>query len=167
MKNALTNFISVTILILSSVSGFSERVFISGDEIASLEKSGRLIKTGLDSWKTRGGLVIKGRDPAGITRLEHIMRHSVNIEKRKKHGVFSIGKPEIIDLMDRTWTEIKSGRINGNSRGGRTAYTYRTGAVVGYMGGRAGKGGGRQNLKSVRIVIKDGTPEVVTFFPIK
>ncbi|MCU0847441.1 MAG: hypothetical protein MUD12_06095 [Spirochaetes bacterium] len=167
MKNVILTLISITMLFFSAAAGFTGQVFISGDEIASLEKSGRLIKTGGDSWKTRGGLVIKGRDPKGITRLEHIMRHSVNIEKRKKHGVFSIGKPEIIDLMDRTWSEIKSGGINGSSRGGRTAYTYKTGKIIGYMGGRAGKGGGRQTLKSVRIVVKDGTPEVVTFFPVK
>jgi hypothetical protein len=139
---------------------------ITRSEISGLEKSGHLVQTGNNAWKTRGGVILKGKDPSGLTRLEHVMKHTEDAPRRPKHGVFDLGKAEVIELMDEVWSKIKSGELKGGGeRGGKTVYTYRTGRPIGYLGGREGKRKGNPKLKSVRMVIKNGTSEVVTFFP--
>ncbi len=139
--------------------------FITKSEIAALEKSGHLVPQGPDSWKTRGGVVLKGRDPDGRNRLEHVMRHTRDIPSRPRHSVFSVSKAQVIELMDEAWAKIKSGSLKAEERGGRSAYVYRAGRDIGYAGGRDGAQRGRRPLKAVKIVVKTGTPEVVTFFP--
>ena len=135
------------------------------NEIKSLEKSGHLIPAGKDTWKTPKGLILKGRDPKGQTRLEHIMRHTRDMPRRKKHGVFSVSRAEVINLMDQTWLAVKSGRLRGKARGGNVAYTYRLRKEVGYLGGQEGARKGHPKLNAVRMVLREGTSEVITFFP--
>jgi hypothetical protein len=137
---------------------------ISKDEIASLEKSGHLASVGKNSWKTRGGLFLKGKDPDGKTRLEHIMRHSSDSPSRPKHGVFSISKAEIIELLDETWSKTAGDLKNGPERGGKTVFTYDTGRDIGYLGGREGMNKNHPKLRSVRLVVNN-KKEVITFFP--
>lgn len=142
------------------------RVAINGQEIQALERSGHIIPAGVDSWKTRAGLIIAGRDPDGRTRLEHIMRHAADSPGRPKHGVFSLSKAGVIELMDEAWGLIKSGKAGARERGGKVAYTVRFGKAVGYCGGREGRSRGYPKLSAARLVINKGTSRVVTFFPI-
>ncbi len=160
-----TGILYLIILILSFTHASGKSAYITRQEISVLEKSGHLIPTGKDGWKTRGGLAIRGRDPKGITRLEHIMRHTADIPKRKTHGVFTLSKEKIMELLDETWQKIRSGELRGQERGGRVAYTYKTGKEIGYLGGRQGKERGHPKIYSVRIVLVKSTPEVITFFP--
>ncbi len=159
----LTLFLITGLLI--PLTSFGRQHTISRQEVEALVKSGHLVQAGVDTWRTKGGLLIKGKDPKGLTRLEHIMRHSIDMPNRPKHGVFSIEKTGIIDLMDRTYNEIKKGSLKASKRGGNAAYTFRTGNDIGYLGGKEGQRKGHPKLRSVRMVLKDGTPEVVTFFP--
>ena len=142
-----------------------ERTIAAG-EIKALEKSGIISRVDADTWRTRGGLLFRGRDPKGITRLEHVMRHSVDNPKRKKHGVFSLDHGKIIALMDRLWKKIESKSVTGEERGGRIAYTWNSGNVIGYLGGKKGREKGFPKLRSLRLVLKSGTSEVVTCFPL-
>ena len=138
--------------------------YITKEEIASLEKSGHITPLGKNSWKTRGGLFLKGKDPDGKNRLEHIMRHSTDSPSRPKHGVFSLTKAEIIDLLDETWSQTAGNPKRGPERGGKTVFTYDTGRDIGYLGGREGLNKKYPKLKSVRLVINN-KKEVITFFP--
>ncbi len=147
-----------------SISGAREN-FITGSEIKELENSGVIISIGKNQWKTRGGLIIKGKDPENLTRLEHIMKHARDMDGRAKHGVFSISKTEIIKLMDTLWAKIRSGAIKGNARGGKVEYTWNTGKTIGYLGGREGRDKKHPPLTSVRMVLNEKTPQVITFFP--
>jgi hypothetical protein len=142
------------------------RVAINGQEIQALERSGHIIPAGPDSWKTGAGLIIAGRDPDGRTRLEHIMRHAADSPGRPKHGVFSLTKAGVIELMDEAWRLVNSGKAEARERGGKVAYTVRFGKAVGYLGGREGRSRGYPKLSAVRLVIYKGMPRVVTFFPI-
>ncbi|HPL15182.1 MAG TPA: hypothetical protein PL180_00700 [Spirochaetota bacterium] len=139
--------------------------FISIREIRDLEQKGLLVPAGKDAWKTKSGLLIAGRDPDGRTRLDHIMRHASDIPGRPKHGVFSVTKAGVIDLMDEAWKKIKAGAVPEKERGGKIAYTVGMGRPIGYLGGRKGRERGNPKLASVRMVIKKGTTAVVTFFP--
>jgi hypothetical protein len=139
-------------------------LYITKDEIASLEKSGHITALGKNSWKTRGGLFLKGKDPDGKNRLEHIMRHVSDSPSRPKHGVFSISKAEIIELLDETWNKTAGNSSKGPERGGKTVFTYDTGRDVGYLGGKEGLNKKHPKLKSVRLVVNN-KKEVITFFP--
>ena len=154
----------LAIIILSFMQASGKGVSITRQEIGALEKSGHLVPVE-DGWRTKGGLIIKGRDPRGITRLEHIMRHASDIPKRKKHGVFTISKEKIIELMDEMWQKIQAGELHGKERGGRVAYTYHAKRELGYLGGKEGRQKGHPKIESARIVVSKSTHEVITFFP--
>jgi hypothetical protein len=139
--------------------------YISAAEIQALEASGHLTPEGKDAWKTRGGLVIAGRDPDGRTRLAHIMRHAKDSPARPKHGVFSLPGAGVIDLMDEAWKKVKAGAVESRERGGKVAYTIRFDRQVGYLGGKEGRTRGYPKLLAVLLVVKKGTARVITFFP--
>jgi hypothetical protein len=161
----IVGILSLVIVFLCAIL-CARSAHITKSEISGLEKSGHLVQAGSNAWKTRGGVILKGKDPSGLTRLEHVMKHTEDAPRRPKHGVFELSKTEVIDLMDEVWSKIKSGELKGGGeRGGKTVYTYRAGRPIGYLGGREGKRKGYPKLKSVRMVLKNGTSEVVTFFP--
>ena len=143
----------------------NKRAYISNQEADALVKSGHLIPSG-SSWKTRGGMILAGRGSGKKSRLDHIMRHTVDIPGRARHGVFSLSKAAVIELLDESWGKVRAGSIPGRERGGKIAYTIRFGKDIGYMGGKEGKNRGNPKLRSIRLVIKKGTAEVVTFFPL-
>ena len=157
--------ISLLAIIIIPLSLLGKGNYISGKDIRDLEASGHLTSTGKQEWKTKGGLVIRGKDPDGLSRLEHIMRHTRNLEDRKIHGVFTISRAEVIELMDLVWTRARSGSLKGNSRGGNIAYTYTSGKSIGYMGGREGKSKNHPRLTGVRLVVREKSSQVITFFP--
>ena len=164
----ITKIFLITLLALPFLSGVTYgKKFITRKEIRSLERSGHLFYLGRYTWRTRGGLIIKGKDKKKLSRLEHIMRHSKDIKQRKKHGVFFVNKNHIIELMDKTWKKIKSGVLKGKEGRGIIAYTYNTGLIVGYLGGKIGEKKNHPVLKSVRLVLIKNTPNVITFSPIK
>jgi hypothetical protein len=159
-------FILITIIAVSATltdarSRAKSGSYITIDEISALENSGHISSIGKNSWKTRGGLLLKGKDPDGNTRLEHIMKHASDSPSRPRHGVFSISKAEIIELLDETWKNTAGSQ---NSRGGKTAFTYDTGREIGYLGGREGSKNKHPGLRSVRLVVANNK-EVITFFP--
>ncbi|MBP7735060.1 MAG: hypothetical protein KA369_03730 [Spirochaetes bacterium] len=172
MKNAIRLLI-VFVCAAAMLSGNLEArrisrdnaVYITALEIKDLERKGLLIPAGRDAWKTRSGLLIAGRDPEGRTRLEHIMRHGADSPGRPRHGVFSLTKAGIIELLDEAWNRIRAGGITSKEGGAKAAYTVKMGRSIGYLGGRMGRERGNPRLESVRLVVKKDKGAVITFFP--
>ncbi|MEM0896177.1 MAG: hypothetical protein AAGJ79_04760 [Verrucomicrobiota bacterium] len=130
------------------------------------EKPFKLRPAGHDTWTSPGGLVFKGRDPRGLTRLEHIMRHAKDIPDRQgSHGVFDGDAKTIFMLLDEAWAVARRRGIRPKVESDRVAYTIPMGRRVGYLGGEAGARENHPPLRSVFMVFHRGTREVITAFP--
>lgn len=143
----------------------------SPDQIKELSsapkpKPFKLKPTGKDTWTSPGGLVFKGRDPKGLTRLEHVMLHAKdNPDRIGSHGVFDGDAKAIFMLLDEAWELTQTKGIRPKVESGRVAYTIPMNRRIGYLGGRAGKSKNHPPLQNVFIVMNRGTREVITAFP--
>lgn len=121
---------------------------------------------GKDSWISPAGLVYRGRDPDGLTRKEHVLRHAHDIPDRDgPHGVFDGGEEVAFAWIDAAWKKIEADKIRPESENGRDAYTVNMGQRIGFLGGQTGSRKGRPELRKVFIVVRQGTREIVTAFP--
>ncbi|MEM9478552.1 MAG: hypothetical protein AAGA58_02700 [Verrucomicrobiota bacterium] len=126
----------------------------------------KLKPTGIDTWTSPAGLVFKGRDPRGLTRLEHIMRHAKDYPDRNgSHGVFDGDAKTIFMLLDEAWNVAQRKGVRPKVEDDRVAYSIPMSRRVGYLGGQTGKKKGHPPLHSVFIVLNRGTREVITAFP--
>jgi hypothetical protein len=146
---------------------FGQNRAFTKDDIRILESKGLIIRERPDTWKTKEGLIISGYDFDGKTRLEHIMKHAVDVKGKNRHGVFTVEYENIIILMDELWISIKKGELLPSHDGARRVYVYDTKKKIGYLGGREGQKQGFPSLKKVRLVLEGKTPRVVTFYPVK
>ncbi len=160
------NVFLLFIILMSGVLSWGEEARFGSDGIKNLEKQGLIVRERPGTWKTREGLIISGYDPDGRTRMEHILMHMSDVKGKNKHGVFTLGSDRVIILMDKVWTEAKSGRLKPSTTGGRFVYIYDAGEKTGYLGGRDGAKKGYPSLRKVRLVLENKTPRVVTFYPI-
>lgn len=127
----------------------------------------KLKQTGKTTWQSAIGLTYKGRDPKGLTRVEHIMRHAEDQPRRAgKHGVFDASsEAEVFALLDQAWERASQQRLLPRNEGSRSTYTVSMGRRIGYLGGRVGGQRRKPALKSIRIVFETGTKNIVTAFP--
>lgn len=124
-----------------------------------------LKQTGKLSWMSPAGLMYRGKDAAGLTRVEHVLRHAADQPQRRgSHGVFDGGDDSALALVDEAWELVKTRKIKPKKEGDRLAYTVPMGRRVGYLGGRNGANRNHPPLKNVFIVIR-GKSEVITAFP--
>ena len=127
----------------------------------------KLTLVGKDTWKSPVGLTYKGRDPKGLTRVEHIMRHAKDQPRRAgKHGVFDANsEAEIFALVDQAWERASQQRLRSRNEGGRSIYTVSMGRRIGYLGGQVGGQRRHPPLKKIRIVFETGTQSIITAYP--
>ncbi len=126
----------------------------------------KLKKVGENHWESPAGLVYRGKDPAGLTRVEHVARHARDIPDRDgPHGVFDGGEEVAFAVIDEAWKIVKQKKLRGNREGDRSAYTVRMDRRVGYLGGKLGAARGHPPLDRVFIVVEAGTSNVITAFP--
>ena len=117
------------------------------------------------TWVSPAGLIYRGKDAAGLTRVEHVLRHAVDQPQRRgSHGVFDGDKDQALATVDEAWKRAKSKKIRPQKEGDRLAYTIPMGRRVGYLGGSTGARRKHPALKRVFIVIR-GKSEVITAFP--
>jgi len=126
----------------------------------------KLKQLGPTTWLSPVGLRYAGRDPAGLTRLEHVARHFRDQPDRPgPHGVFDGGEGVAWAVIDEAWERAERQRLAPEREGDRSSYTIPMGRRIGYLGGRAGKSQGNPALNRVFIVFETGTKNIITAFP--
>jgi len=125
-----------------------------------------LKKVGAAAWLSPAGLRYQGRDPDGLTRVEHVLRHARDVPDREgSHGVFDGGPAAVFAVIDEAWQNVEKKRIRPTVENDRSLYTVPMGRRVGYLGGRAGASRGHPPLSRIFLVIETGTTNVITAFP--
>lgn len=126
----------------------------------------KLKKVGKETWISPRGLRYTGRDPAGLTRVEHIQRHVQDHPSRDgPHGVFDGGSAVAFAVIDEAWQVAQLRKLRSRREGDRSSYTVAMGRRVGYLGGRSGATRRNPPLTRVFIVFKTGTKDIITAFP--
>lgn len=129
-------------------------------------KKFELKQIGKTTWVSPAGLKYKGKDPQGLTRVEHVLRHAADQPRRAgSHGVFDGGNDRALEIVDEAWKLAKQKKIKPKNEGRTSAYTIPMGRRVGYLGGQRGAQRKNPALKKVFIVVRTGTSEVITAFP--
>ncbi len=126
----------------------------------------KLEKIGKDSWLSPAGLRYRGRDPNGLTHVEHIERHTHDIPARDgPHGVFDGGSAVAFAVIDEAWKLAQQRHLRADREGDRSSYTVDMHRRIGYLGGRTGAAKRHPPLKRVFIVFTSGTHDIITAFP--
>lgn len=137
-----------------------------GADTSKGTKKFELKQTGRTTWISPAGLIYKGKDPEGLTRVEHVLRHAADQPRRAgSHGVFDGGNDQALATVDAAWKLVKTKKIKAKNEGRTSAYTIPMGRRVGYLGGKSGNNRNHPALKKVFIVVRTGTSEVITAFP--
>lgn len=135
-------------------------------EASSEAKTVELKQVGKDAWLSPAGLRYQGRDPDGLTRVEHVRRHIADQPKREgSHGVFDGGAGVAFATIDEAWSMIEKKKIQAEVEGNRSAYLVPMGRRVGYLGGRTGAERRYPPLTRVFLVVETGTKNIITAFP--
>lgn len=117
-------------------------------------------------WLSPAGLHYRGKDPDGLTRLDHVLRHSKDDPERDgPHGVFEGGRDGALATIDAAWKLARERNTRPDTEGGRSAYTVFMGRDVGYLGGSVGARRNNPKLQRVLIVVERGTTNIVTAYP--
>lgn len=125
-----------------------------------------LKKVGEDAWISPAGLKYQGHDPAGLNRVEHVLRHAKDMPSRAgPHGVFDGDDSQALATVDEAWKQIQKRRIKAKIEGRRSSYTVSMGRRIGFLGGQTGKRKRNPPLRRVFIVVNTGTSEIITAFP--
>ncbi|MCA9248941.1 MAG: OB-fold nucleic acid binding domain-containing protein [Planctomycetales bacterium] len=142
------------------------RILEEGSSPADPPEGVELKPIGRDAWLSPAGLRYEGRDPAGLTRVEHIERHTRDQPDREgPHGVFDGGSAVAFAVIDEAWTKAKKTQLTPRVEGDRSTYLVSLGRRVGYLGGSLGRERGHPALSRVLIVFETGTPKIITAYP--
>ncbi len=125
-----------------------------------------LKEIGRDTWLSPGGLRYRGRDSEGLTRVEHIRRHTRDIPERDgPHGVFDGGPDLAFAVIDEAWRLAQERKLRPQKEGDRSSYTVDLRRRIGFLGGRAGAAQDHPPLRRVFLVFTTGTQDIITAFP--
>jgi hypothetical protein len=117
-------------------------------------------------WVSPAGLRYAGRDPAGLTRVEHIRRHVKDQPDRAgPHGVFDGGDGVAFAIIDEAWQLAEQKGLTPQRDGQRSTYLVSLGRRIGFLGGEEGKQRGHPPLQRVFIVFETGTKNIITAYP--
>jgi hypothetical protein len=133
---------------------------------AETPKPVELKSLGKEEWLSPVGVRYVGRDPEGLSRKDHVLRHAKDQPNRDgPHGVFDGGEELAFAWIDEAWEKAKKEKIRPNTQDGRDAYTISLGRRVGFLGGKTGAERKHPPLTKVFLVVRQGTSEVITAFP--
>lgn len=135
------------------------------------KKSGGLFKlkeVGRDRFESPAGLLYT-MGGGGEHRIDHVMRHAVDMPNRPAHGVFVGGGDQdaVLGLIDDAYelVKAKSPKAKYEASRGNDLWDVDMGRKVGFDGGKKGKKNGGRSLNKVRMVL-DGN-RVITAFPVR
>ena len=152
-------------------SGSTKTPSLSDIKVGGPKSTGKkfeLKQTGKTSWVSPAGLKYKGKDPKGLTRVEHVLRHAADQPRRAgSHGVFDGGNDKALATVDEAWRLVKTKKLKPKNEGRSSVYNISMGRRIGYLGGQSGAKQRKPALKRVRIVVRKDTSEVITAFPVK
>jgi len=121
-----------------------------GQSSLAANRLGTLTRAGDNIWDSAGGLRYAGTDRAGLNRVQHVLRHAEADPSRATHSVFSVGRNKVLNLVDEAWGIRGSPLANDPG-----AYVVPMGRTVGTAGENA-----------VKIIVRPGTNEIITSYPI-
>lgn len=105
------------------------------------------------TWTSNAGLIY-GQGSVHGDRVRHVLAHATPDPSKPRHSVFNVAEDNILDLVDDAWRSRSSVtpiiQPNGNA-----VYNIPMGNVV-----------GTQGETKIRIVVKNGTSEIITAFPV-
>lgn len=149
-------------------SGSSKEVTeeVSDSSSSTPESSSFLNEIGDETFESPAGLIYT-KGSADGHRLDHLMKHSVDVPSKPVHGVFNGDKNEILSLLDEVWTMSKERgppEVETKQERGRTVITANLKRVIGYTGGESGKRKGYPKCSKVRLVVEG--QKVITAYPV-
>ncbi|SDC97429.1 hypothetical protein SAMN04488112_1252 [Melghirimyces thermohalophilus] len=115
--------------------------------------SGKLKSIGNGKWKSSAGLIY-GQGSKHGNRVKHVLAHARPDPTKPKHSVFVGGRKKVLGLVDEAWS-MRSKVKPVIQKNGNAVYNVPMGKQV-----------GTQGEKTVRIVVRQGTSEVITAFPV-
>lgn len=146
--------------------GRDESSVADEDEPIGIGQVTYLKQIGDTHWLSPAGLEYRGRDPQGLTRVEHVLRHAQDIPDRDgSHGVFTGGVDRVFQTIDEAWKLAEKKRLKPDVQGNRSTLTVTMGRKVGYLGGRNGRQRRNPELRKIFIVFETDTKNIVTAFP--
>jgi hypothetical protein len=101
------------------------------------------------TWESPAGLIY-GRGSSQGNRVKHILAHTLPDASKPAHGVFNVKGQEALKLVDEAWT-TRGAAVAGDPG----AFVVPMGRTVGTAGERA-----------VRVVVRPGTSEIITAYPV-
>lgn len=111
--------------------------------------AGRLRSIGPSTWESIGGLSY-GLDKVFGNRVQHVLAHTVPDATKPLHSVFSVGRSEVLGLVDEAWAR-RGVHVPGDP-----------GAFVVSMGRQVETAG----ETAIRLVVRPGTNQVITAHPV-
>jgi predicted phosphoribosyltransferase len=117
--------------------------------VMAAKVGGKLTAIGRSTWRSTSGLIY-GPDKLFGNRVQHVLAHAIPDATKPLHSVFSVGRKEILSLVDEAWG--MRGAALAKDAG---SFIVSMGRVVGTQGETA-----------VKIIVRPGTSEVITAFPV-
>lgn len=102
------------------------------------------------TWTSQSGLIY-GQGSVHGNRIQHVLAHTVPDPSKPLHTVFNVGRARVVGLLDEAWA-LRTSPLAGDAG----AYVIPMGRVVG-QGGET----------SIKIIVRPGTSEVITAFPVR
>lgn len=103
------------------------------------------------TWTTPEGLIYTEGSAQG-NRIKHVLEHTVPNPAKPVHSVFDVGRSEVLGVVDEAWTLRQGPGIL--QKNGNRLWDVDMGRVVGTSG-----------QTSVRVIVQDGTTQIITAFP--
>jgi hypothetical protein len=130
-----------------------EHVYHVGLQNLLAHNTGCLTFDGRDSWVSKEGLIYGPDKSKSIfnNRVQHVFDHLNPNPQKPLHTVFSVDKKDLIPLLDEAWKNPLKQQVPGDPG----AYISPMGRVIGESG-----------EKNIRIVVKPGTLEIITAYPV-
>lgn len=111
---------------------------------------GKLTSLGGGTWRSTAGLIY-GQGSKQGNRVLHVLTHAAELPGKSPHSVFAVARNQILGLIDEAWL----------SRGAPLADDI--GAYVVNMGRQIGTAG----EQSIKIIVRPGTSQIITAYPVK